>query len=85
MTVDHVRRPKPFEPINQVLYHVADEYLDEDWYMSSGKYRRLWKEENRKNRIANRKRFKFIRMMLKKLGMVPLSIQAARTAQIESH
>ena len=76
---------KPFEPTNQVLYHVADEYLDEDWYMPVGKYRRLWHESNRKNALGNRRSFKLIRMMLKKLGMGTPSIQAARAAQIESH
>ena len=72
---------KPFEPVDQVLYRFADEDLDEDWYMSAGKYRRLWYEANRKNSPGRRKRLKFIRVMLKKMGMVALSIQASRAAQ----
>lgn len=76
---------KPFEPVDQVLYHIADEYLDEDWYMSAGKYRRIWYEDNRKNSLSNRKSLKLIRVMLKRMGMVAPSIQASRAAQKRSY
>lgn len=58
---------KPFEPVDPILFYMADDHLEEDVYMSKGRYRRYWWESKRLEKLGTRKQLKRMRLKLTRL------------------